>query len=136
MQQLITSSKPTVSSQPDTVKSVPAAVISFAAPTGFERTAKIPSNKSALVFDKTNLEGKQVWYFTAPASVPITAVKKVSLQKVKDGKPTVSHNGSDYGFVREETDKKTYARIMVPSSTGDGYIMGTMTHCLYSIEAF
>lgn len=122
--QLIICSKTTVSSQADTVKSVPAAVISFAAPAGFEHTAKIPSNMAAQVFDKAKLEGKQIWYFTAPASVPISTVKKVSLQKAKEGKPTISHNGNDYGFVREEPNSKSYARVMVPSPTGNGYITG------------
>src|SRR6516164_3177590 len=52
--------------------------------------------KVAEVFGRSNLAGKQLWYITAPASVPISAVKQVSLQDVQLGKPALSLGGHDY----------------------------------------
>ncbi|RDW67981.1 hypothetical protein BP6252_09377 [Coleophoma cylindrospora] len=93
----------------------------FVPPKGFEsKKLDGESFKSSKLFTKSNLEGKQIWYITAPASVPISAIEEVSLKAMKKGKPAVTHNGEDYGFV-EDTEDKTYTKILVPNGSEDGY---------------
>lgn len=65
---------------------------------------------------KSSLEGKQIWYFTAPASVPISSVKTMSLLDAKNGKPILTHEGDDYGFMTDSAEDTTYTRILVPGS--------------------
>lgn len=67
-------------------------------------------------FGKSKLEGKQIWYFTAPASVPISAIKEMSLLDMKSGEVIYSQKGSDYGFVQDTSKDSINARVMVPCS--------------------
>lgn len=71
----------------------------------------------------SNLAGKQIWYFTAPASVPISSLKEMSFSDATKGKPVLSYKDSDYGFV-DSAEDKTYTKIMVPSSSDDSYKYG------------
>ena len=68
------------------------------------------------MFKKSSLEGKQIWYFTAPAAVPLSSVKTMSLLDAKNGKPILKHEGDDYGFMRDSAEDTTYTKIMVPGS--------------------
>ncbi|XMA14485.1 hypothetical protein WAI453_007276 [Rhynchosporium graminicola] len=68
----------------------------------------------------SSLEGKQIWYFTAPASVPIGSVKAMNLLDAKSGKTVLTYDGDDYGFLKDTVEDTTYTRIMVPSSNA-GY---------------
>jgi hypothetical protein len=54
----------------------------------------------AKFFSDARLDGKQVWYFTAPASVPINVVEKleIPLAEAQNGQPILSHNGEQYGL--------------------------------------
>jgi len=92
-------------------------------PTGFEPSSCDENAKASKLFKEADLEGKQIWYFTAPGSVPISSIQHMSLQDAKDGKKIFSHNGKDYGFVQDVAEDKTYTKIMVPSSK-DGYRAG------------
>lgn len=80
------------------------------------------------MFAKSNLKGKQIWYFTAPASVPISEIKTMSLQDAKDGNPILKHNEGNYAFLQDSTEDKTYTKIMVPNSAEHGY-----TTCMYLV---
>ncbi|TVY36548.1 hypothetical protein LSUB1_G005557 [Lachnellula subtilissima] len=93
----------------------------YKAPAGFESSSIDGTSQAATTFKKSSLEGKQIWYFTAPASVPISSVKKMSLSAVEDGEKVCSHNNHDYGFVKDTAEDKTYTKIMVPNSSDDGY---------------
>ncbi len=79
--------------------------------------------KVAQKFKKSSLEGKQVWYFTAPASLPISSIKQVSLRDTRISKAIVTHNGNEYGFIRDSADENTCTKIMVPKGS-DGYRIG------------
>ncbi|KAI9745974.1 MAG: hypothetical protein M1818_000655 [Claussenomyces sp. TS43310] len=110
-----TSTAPVVASKPSAV---------FIPPPGFEGLTKTRGNtrpRASEMFHASSISGKQVWYITAPASVPISAIKKVSLEDVKDGKPALSHNGQDYGFVQNEVEDKRFSRIMLPDDLGSSY---------------
>lgn len=82
------------------------------------------SKTASQLFNKSNLEGKEIWYITAPASVPIAKVKEMSLQDAKSGRAVFSQDGNDYGFVHDPLDDKTFTKILIPSSSKDGYSIG------------
>jgi hypothetical protein len=79
--------------------------------------------KFAQMFKKSSLEGKQIWYFTAPASLPISSIGQVSLRDARTSKAIVSHKGNEYGFIQDSAEDKTYTKIMVPHGS-DGYRIG------------
>lgn len=78
------------------------------------------------MFNNQNLSGKQVWYITAPASVPISAIKNISLQDVQMGKPSVSLNGQDYGFVQDNLEDKGNPKVMLPDGSSSTYRLGKL----------
>lgn len=82
------------------------------------------------MFSGSNLKGKQIWYFTAPAGVPISAIQSMSLQDAKDGNPVLNHKGRDYAFLQDSTGDKTYTKIMIPNSAEKGYNTGTYSESL------
>lgn len=86
-------------------------------PPSFKPLTISESTAASKLLKKSNLEGKQIWYFTAPSSVPITSIQKISLRE-GDG-DTVKHAGNEYGFVEGTVAVGT--KIMVPSSTDGGY---------------
>ena len=93
-------------------------------PSGFNPASLNGTPKASQLFKGLNLEGKQIWYFTAPASVPISAIEKMSIQGAKEGKTILSYKGGDYGFVQDVAEDKTYTKVMIPSSSDDGYRTG------------
>ncbi|KAG4437002.1 hypothetical protein IFR05_007506 [Cadophora sp. M221] len=85
-------------------------------PPGFDLASLDGTLKASQMLKKSSLEGKQIWYFTAPASVPISSIKAMSLLDAKNGKTVLIHEGNDYGFMKDSAEDTTYTRIMVPSS--------------------
>ncbi len=77
------------------------------------------------LFTQARLEGKQLWYFTAPASVPITVVEKmeIPMDRAKQGLPIVSHNGQDYGINFEDSMTSKTIKLLIPNKAGDKYAM-------------
>ncbi|KAH8791568.1 DNA-directed RNA polymerase I subunit RPA34.5-domain-containing protein [Hyaloscypha finlandica] len=90
-------------------------------PVGFERASLEGTPKAEHMFKRSSLEGKQIWYFTAPASLPVSAIAQMSWKDATDGKPIINHNGNEYGFMRDSAEDKTYTKIMVPDGSDDGY---------------
>ncbi|RAL64680.1 hypothetical protein DID88_001712 [Monilinia fructigena] len=96
-------------------------VAPFKPPPGFEKNSSKNSSKASQLFNKSNLEGKEIWYITAPASLPIASVKEISLQDAKLGKAVFSQDGNNYGFVHDALDDNTYTKILLPSNSKDCY---------------
>ena len=92
-------------------------------PAGFEKEKVDATPKFSQTFKKSSLEGKEVWYFTAPASLPISSIEQVSLRDSRSSKAIVTHNGNEYEFIQDSADDKTYTKIMVPHGS-DGYRIG------------
>jgi hypothetical protein len=92
-------------------------------PVGFEKEEVDNTPKVAQIFEKSSLKGKQIWYFTAPASLPISSIGQVLLRDVRSGKAIVSHKENEYGFIRDSAEDKTFTKIMVPHGS-DGYRIG------------
>jgi hypothetical protein len=90
-------------------------------PAGFENASLDSTPKAAQTFKKLNLEGKEIWYFTAPASLSLSSIEQMSLKDAKAGKAILNHKGNEYGFIRVAAEDKTYTKIMVPHGSDDGY---------------
>ncbi|RHZ68302.1 DNA-directed RNA polymerase I subunit RPA34 [Aspergillus thermomutatus] len=70
-------------------------------PSGFKAAKKqLPpsSTTSSLLSD---LRGKQIFHITAPAFLPLSKVKEVSLAKILQGEPVLKHEGVQYGIPPE-----------------------------------
>ncbi|KAI5922950.1 DNA-directed RNA polymerase I subunit RPA34.5-domain-containing protein [Camillea tinctor] len=82
-----------------------------------------PGKEVADFFSNANLEGKQLWYFTAPASLPITVLKdmEIDLAKVTSGGSLLKHDGDDYGLDLEPYATSTQIQLLIPSHGGDKY---------------
>ncbi|CAG8961298.1 hypothetical protein HYFRA_00013759 [Hymenoscyphus fraxineus] len=99
----------------------PKKVIPYQPPTGFESRSIEDASQVAKPFKSSKLGGKQIWYFTAPASVPIASIQEMSLLGAKNGDVIYSQDGNDYGFSKTEAEENTYTSILVPSSSENGY---------------
>ncbi|KAK4143039.1 DNA-directed RNA polymerase I, subunit RPA34.5, partial [Dichotomopilus funicola] len=71
---------------------------------------------------KAKAEGKQIWYFTTPKSVPIEVVQKqvIPLDKVHTGKSIFAHDGADYTGHFEEPINHAI-KLLIPGKTGANY---------------
>jgi DNA-directed RNA polymerase I subunit RPA34.5 len=50
------------------------------------------------------LAGKQVWHITAPASIPLDAIKEFNVDAVRNGNPILTHSERQYGFTSGPKD--------------------------------
>ncbi|KAI1173791.1 DNA-directed RNA polymerase I subunit RPA34.5-domain-containing protein [Nemania sp. FL0916] len=82
-----------------------------------------PGKEVADFFSTANLEGKQLWYFTAPASLPITVLKdmEIDLANAAKGGSLLTHNGDSYGLDLEPYATNTQIQLLIPSHSGDKY---------------
>ncbi|KAJ9647252.1 hypothetical protein H2201_003852 [Coniosporium apollinis] len=89
-------------------------------PVGFAaaKPSAAPSSNIANLLNPKNLEGKQIWHITAPATVPITSIKEVALDKVFRGDTILEHNGKNYGFKADTEGEKRTTRVMMPGAKG------------------
>jgi hypothetical protein len=90
-------------------------------PAGFENASVDGAPKSSQLLKESNLQGKQIWYITAPASVPLSSVKEFSLLDIKERRKILSHDGDNYSFVQDASEAKTSTKILVPNASDDGY---------------
>ncbi|KAM0324827.1 hypothetical protein ACHAQA_007793 [Verticillium albo-atrum] len=74
-------------------------------------------------FAQAKRDGKQLWYFTAPASVPINVIEQleIPIHKIRNGEPVFKHDGADYGVnVSNEAANPTY-QVLIPNKKGVRY---------------
>lgn len=73
--------------------------------------------------NSTNLEGKQVWYFTAPASLPITVLQdlEIDLADAQSGRAILQHGGDAYGIDLEGQAVNSQVQLFIPTKSGDQY---------------
>jgi hypothetical protein len=104
----------------------PRAIPIYNPPSGFTILSESTNGKQniAEIFSRSNLAGKQLWYITAPASVPISAVKQVSLQNVQLGKPALAFGGREYGFVQDQVGEGGFTKVLIPEGNSDAYRIG------------
>lgn len=113
----------------------PRAIPPYNPPDGFAILSKNNNGKQKVseVFGRSNLAGKQLWYITAPASVPISAVKQVSLQDVQLGKPALSLGGRHYGFVQDQAADSGFTKVLIPEGNRAAYSVGRKAALLIMI---
>ncbi|EFQ31723.1 DNA-directed RNA polymerase I subunit [Colletotrichum graminicola] len=72
-------------------------------------------------FAKAKLDGKQLWYFTVPASIPINVVEKlqIPMDKAQNGDAIFKHHSEDYtvGF----DVGSTAVQLLIPNKKGTRY---------------
>ncbi|KAL8708794.1 MAG: hypothetical protein Q9220_006355 [cf. Caloplaca sp. 1 TL-2023] len=93
-------------------------------PPGFEAatiTSPSPSSQPHNIFAKANLEGKQIWHITAPASVPITSIKDVPVKTIEAGASIVSYKGNEYSFSTEPEINSTTEILLLPNTEHNDY---------------
>lgn len=79
----------------------------------------------ARAFKKAKAEGKQVWYFTTPKSVPIEVIQKhaIPLEKVHAGQSIFAFEGAEYTAHFEEPVNHAI-KVLIPGKTGNKYETG------------
>lgn len=101
-------------------------ITTYKPPKGFESLSgsKTKKSKASQVFSAENLAGKQIWYITAPVSVPISMIKNVSMKDVQSGSAAITVDGEEYGFVLEKPEEQGSNRFTLPSEDGSQYRLG------------
>lgn len=80
----------------------------------------------ARVCNQANMQGKEVWYFTVPANVPISVVQnmEIPMSQSRRGDSIFSHDGEDYGISLDSMTPKSSIQILIPSPNGTRYQSG------------
>jgi hypothetical protein len=112
----------------DRQQSRQAAVPDFIAPDFVLRKGDDGSNGQdvARICNQATSQGKQVWYFTVPANVPISVVQNMEFPMNQSQTGGVfSHEGQDYGISMDSMAPKSSIQILIPSADGSRYQSGT-----------
>jgi hypothetical protein len=80
----------------------------------------------AQFFSQAKMEGKQVWYFTAPASIPISVVEKleIPIDTSRGAEAIFSHDGDNYGIALDEAASSSMIQLLIPKESGSRYETG------------
>ena len=101
--------------------------------TGFQAAPSLDRCSQGItdVLKKAKSAGQQVWYFTVPESIPVTAIEKmaIEIQAAREGRFILSHQDKDYTMSMDRktasleemklivADKSSYSQGMVMSCT-------------------
>jgi len=82
-----------------------------------------PGKEVADFLSTAQLEGKQVWYFTAPASLPITVLQEleIDLADAQSGRAILQHGGDAYGIDLETQAVNSQVQLFIPTKAGNQY---------------
>lgn len=83
----------------------------------------IGASEVAGFFEKAKMEGKQVWYITAPASLPVTVIQDLTIPMESTNKdlPVLTHNGDDYRLAFDDPSAASSFRLLIPNKKGQEY---------------
>lgn len=73
-----------------------------------------------------NLSEKKIWHVTAPKSVPLQSIKKVTLDIVQGKAPAIEHEGIPYIFQQETTDDSSNTFAALPFFDGIKFVSSTV----------
>ena len=93
----------------------------YSPPSGFKAASIDEAPRVSQLLTGSNLEGKEIWYITAPALVPLSSIEGLSLQAIKEREQIASHDGDGYAFVPDANEANRFTKVMVPNSSNDGY---------------
>lgn len=103
-------------------------LVVYSPPSGFVLTSVDETPRISQQLKGSNLEGKEIWYITAPASVPVSSIEDLSLQAIQERKVILSQNGDDYAFMADTSDTSESTKVMIPKSSDGGYHTGMHTY--------
>jgi len=87
------------------------------------------------LFRKAKDEGKQVWYFSVPSSLPIEVIQEqaIALDKMQAESPLFTHEGFDYAAASASADSAdTVISVLIPSKQSGNYDTGKSNQlCLF-----
>jgi hypothetical protein len=72
------------------------------------------------LFKLKNSAEKEIWYISAPASLPITALQEVSLGRFAKQQPIMTHDGAKYALVSDPAARDA-TRVLLPDKGKNGY---------------
>ncbi|KAM3558538.1 hypothetical protein MY1884_003932 [Beauveria asiatica] len=77
----------------------------------------------ARVCSEANQQGKQLWYFTLPANVPVSVVENLEfpLDSSQQCGSILRQNGEDYGVSFDSMPPTKSVQILIPSADGSTY---------------
>ncbi|KAJ9303909.1 hypothetical protein DTO217A2_6609 [Paecilomyces variotii] len=78
----------------------------FRPPPGFKPVKSQRTPSSGVKSILSDLRGKQIFHITAPASLPLSSIKEVSLAKVLSGEPVLEHRGVQYGIPADSINQQ------------------------------
>jgi hypothetical protein len=108
------------------------AVPNFLAPDFMLRKGQDGANGQDVVevCNQANLQGKQLWYFTVPANVPVSVVQnlEIPMNQAQQGGSVLSHNGEQYGISFDSMIPKSSIQILIPAADGPQYRPCTCIH--------
>jgi hypothetical protein len=96
----------------------------YSPPPGFQLASIDESPRISQQLKGSNLEGKEIWYITAPVSVPLSSIEDMSLQAIQERKVVLSHDGDDYAVIADSSEANESTMVMLPKSSDDGYHTG------------
>ncbi|MCJ1390837.1 hypothetical protein MMC18_003698 [Xylographa bjoerkii] len=100
-------------------------ILKYRPPPGFSlATNTTPSSSAsdlASLFSHSNLASKQIWHFTLPASVPVSAIKSVSMDSILKGASAFTYRDTDYAFVCDAKSKQATTHLLIPNEKGNEY---------------
>ena len=89
------------------------------------------------MFRDAKAEGKQIWYFTAPATLPIEVIQEhaVPLEALKTGASIISHEGNDFSGSADTAISNSIS-VMIPNKAGEHYGSGkSVLHRLSNFDS-
>ncbi|KAL9628163.1 MAG: hypothetical protein Q9204_006070, partial [Flavoplaca sp. TL-2023a] len=100
-----------------TSSSTPVPAAPYKPPADFKAATVTPQH----ALDKESLQGKQIWYITAPASVPLSLIKDVSIRNVTARTSILSYKTAEYGLIEQPNGEKGEKLLLIPSTENIGY---------------
>jgi hypothetical protein len=79
----------------------------YKAPSGFKLANKQAAPASSTSSLLSNLRGKQIYHISAPASLPLSKVKEISMSKIMKGEPILEFEGVKYGIPAESITEES-----------------------------
>lgn len=70
-------------------------------------------------FSARNLQGKELWFFTAPIHAPVSKLRDISVQDILDGAPILeTTSGRRYCLKADDDAGEEGLAVMAPGSDG------------------
>ena len=108
---------------PPIAKSSAAPAIKYKPPPGFSPASAttVSTSEFAAIFSQSNLASKQIWHFALPASIPVSAIKSVSMDSIMRGASAFTYKDTDFAFMSDTSHKQAPMHLLIPNEEGSEY---------------